>query len=814
MGNSGYKVGFMRKVVVGGITGYERKRIRSLDKDKPGWVPLHESARRSSGRRSRKKILDTYNWFKPKTRSEEENLDILQLEKEGRSLMKKMEMEDAQKQSGQNENKSRKPGSLPTPCSPHQERAEMGGSTLLNMGSTSNKENMDKSQEELKEANRRKIASKPNRGDPPTIATMFVDNTVNGELARRLQAAEDRLSRMTGYRIKMIETCGSQLCTLLPYTNPWSGSDCNRRDCYTCGQGGDKLEDCKKRNILYESSCSGCRVPKTDGGSRKLEKGAIYVGESARSIYERAGEHQRDAMKESDDSHMVKHWSSCHAQDSVEERPKFKIKVIATFKDALTRQVAEAVRIQMRGEGVLNSRAEYSRCSLPRLVVEKPDWVVLKELKEREEKETREAAEKITQKDEEDIMTKENGAVHDIVRRNMKKKRKKCYLETDAEKSDVTQQPGKKRRKLEKLDGWGEKYQEVGINIDIDGWLHGCEEEHRHGPGPGDDKLLSTALISMKKRNLEAGSGEPEEIPKVQKRITKKQNRAEVAKTCRRIDDMICIKKVVELKLEDGLEDMDVNDGHGEEIDMDISDSRPEDNQAETLEKRSSLPSAVVLVIDEVVDEALCRGRSSEIWNLLTMECEELRKRILNLLEKENIDKSKETEERLYLELKRKKQLAKQKKAKFAWERKRMARGFLLELVDGVVEKSESQEELELAEMVNYEEVLETMRRLWLGEESQDSAELMDVDKDTCTESEAKLKNIVDFGNESMEMVQCENDHVPEMTNYSVIEKYYKSQLLITNLVGVSAGAGNGYQVTRKRLWSSRSGHCLDVLAC
>ena len=103
------------------------------------------------------------------------------------------------------------------------ERSWLIGSTLLNMGSTSNMANMGNSEKRLKEASKSKTAKNPNRGDPPTIAPMFVANTVNGELARRLQAVEDRLSRMTGYRIKMIETCGSQLFTLLPYTNPWVG---------------------------------------------------------------------------------------------------------------------------------------------------------------------------------------------------------------------------------------------------------------------------------------------------------------------------------------------------------------------------------------------------------------------------------------------------------------------------------------------------------------------------------------------------------------------------------------------------------------
>ena len=44
----------------------------------------------------------------------------------------------------------------------------------------------------------------------------------------------------------------------------------------------------------------------------------------------------------------------------------------------MTRQIAEAVRIDLRGENVLNSKSEYSRCRIPRLVIDQEDWRVFK----------------------------------------------------------------------------------------------------------------------------------------------------------------------------------------------------------------------------------------------------------------------------------------------------------------------------------------------------------------------------------------------------------------------------------------------------
>jgi hypothetical protein len=104
--------------------------------------------------------------------------------------------------------------------------------------------------------------------EAPTISVLFVDQTVGGELARRLQQVEDRLAGVTGYRVRISETSGSQLCRLLPSTNPWGYRDCSRQDCYTCGQEGEDKVDCKERNVIYESACVLCNGDKFDKKSK------------------------------------------------------------------------------------------------------------------------------------------------------------------------------------------------------------------------------------------------------------------------------------------------------------------------------------------------------------------------------------------------------------------------------------------------------------------------------------------------------------------------------------------------------------------
>ena len=94
---------------------------------------------------------------------------------------------------------------------------------------------------------------------------------------------------------------------------------------------------------------------------------AVYVGESSRSLYERAKEHFEDALGQKEDSHIYKHWETCHMGEG---RPRFKFSIVRSFQDCLSRQIAESVRIGLRVH-VLNSQAVYSRCRLPRLTVDR-----------------------------------------------------------------------------------------------------------------------------------------------------------------------------------------------------------------------------------------------------------------------------------------------------------------------------------------------------------------------------------------------------------------------------------------------------------
>ena len=126
-------------------------------------------------------------------------------------------------------------------------------------------------------------------------------------------------------------------------------------DCAICKQQDE--QDCRKRNVLYQSECQVCKVDWDEGGRMtqyQRDGKGLYYGESSRSLYERS----KDRMDGEDDSHQVKHWKLDHPD--LEAPPAFKFKMLSSFQDPLTRQLSESVRIERGGFQILNSKSEYS----------------------------------------------------------------------------------------------------------------------------------------------------------------------------------------------------------------------------------------------------------------------------------------------------------------------------------------------------------------------------------------------------------------------------------------------------------------------
>ena len=128
---------------------------------------------------------------------------------------------------------------------------------------------------------------------------------------------------------------------MLLSTNPWVAGDCGREDFPVCNQGDENQQDCKKRNILYESSCRISQVEGKKAGKvdKKAGNRGVYEGKSSRSMYKRGKEHLNDEKDRAEDSYQCKHWALDHPE--IEGDPQFRLKIVSSFSDPPTHQLAE-----------------------------------------------------------------------------------------------------------------------------------------------------------------------------------------------------------------------------------------------------------------------------------------------------------------------------------------------------------------------------------------------------------------------------------------------------------------------------------------
>ena len=199
---------------------------------------------------------------------------------------------------------------------------------------------------------------------------------------------------------------------------------------------------------------------KVKPGDKMIQDGeGIYVGETSRSIYERTSEHHEKARSMDEGSFMVKHWFTSHPEE--EEQPGFRFRVVGKFKDCLTRQLKEAVRMGHR-PGNLNSKGEWGSCNIPRLIIEKEDYAKKKdeiEARKRKEKDEQELQDFINNKKLRDGIKKKKQV------EGMKRKLPEWMTVLDTEKGS----PAKRKRGDEDdvPDGWKT---EVSTEEVPDGW--------------------------------------------------------------------------------------------------------------------------------------------------------------------------------------------------------------------------------------------------------------------------------------------------------------------------------------------------------
>ena len=108
---------------------------------------------------------------------------------------------------------------------------------------------------------------KQTKSFPKTVSVIFVSQTTKGELARRLQKAEDDIAKVTGSRVRVVERSGIMVRRVLIKSNPWAGGDCGRKKCLPC-LNKDGKTDCFTKNVVYSLECITCEEAEDVGGKK------------------------------------------------------------------------------------------------------------------------------------------------------------------------------------------------------------------------------------------------------------------------------------------------------------------------------------------------------------------------------------------------------------------------------------------------------------------------------------------------------------------------------------------------------------------
>ena len=119
-----------------------------------------------------------------------------------------------------------------------------------------------------------------------------VPNTKNAVFYDNLVREENRLAKLSGYNANFVECLGILLVRLFPTV--FKHPKCHRHSCQVCKESDKKFSNCKSRNLVYEGICKECEDEAREGND-DTEVG-VYIGESSRTLAERATEHVKGAL--------------------------------------------------------------------------------------------------------------------------------------------------------------------------------------------------------------------------------------------------------------------------------------------------------------------------------------------------------------------------------------------------------------------------------------------------------------------------------------------------------------------------------------
>ena len=199
-----------------------------------------------------------------------------------------------------------------------------------------------------------------NEGSIKYKSVLFVPPTPGGILAKEMKKREKELNKNKEERIKIVEKGGIKVENLLMKKDPFTKEKCSEKLCPLCKDESKKNNIiCNSNNVGYRWLCCTCQT------KNKLK---VYEGETSRSARLRGIEHVKSYIGKTNDSVLYKHKMLEHEDEDVE----FKMEITGVFRDALSRQADESVRIQARSNAeLMNSKSEFNHPPIARVVIEK-----------------------------------------------------------------------------------------------------------------------------------------------------------------------------------------------------------------------------------------------------------------------------------------------------------------------------------------------------------------------------------------------------------------------------------------------------------
>ena len=160
---------------------------------------------------------------------------------------------------------------------------------------------------------------------------------------------------------QFIEQTGLSLQQMLQRSNPFSQKDCGKSECPVCDGTGIK---CRSDGVGYRGVCKKCRDENVS---------SEYIGETGKNAFTRCKQHVSGLKSKNSENALYKHWQNCHETPTENESCRlenYEFRVDGKFKDAMSRQINEMVRMTNFQGTLLNSKSEWNAPPIVRIIAE------------------------------------------------------------------------------------------------------------------------------------------------------------------------------------------------------------------------------------------------------------------------------------------------------------------------------------------------------------------------------------------------------------------------------------------------------------